>query len=170
MPRFGIITSVEERTNRFNTWGECAMPVNPMTSLAPYDYSPIKALKGFSVALKCEFKVDSADPCKIIGDPVVTFTVTDSAPLWDIVSGPTNNHWMTEADKADCTSSKGHLNKMDQVHCQGNVTMSLKTPGIPTPWGSAGSITLATVQVQIDLFASSDGSTSIEKTVDGQKV
>jgi len=52
-----------------------------MTAQAPYDYNPIKALQCFSVVLKCQYQMDSSDPCKIIGDPVVTFYVTSSAPM-----------------------------------------------------------------------------------------
>ena len=144
------------------------MPINTITSVADLNYAPIKALHGFSFDVTCDWTRDTADPCKIIGDPVVNATVSNKAPLWSIVSGPTSNHWMTEVAKADCVSSAGHKGKADQVHCQGNVTMALTTPGIPTPWGSIGAITLAQVQVQIDLFVSADGSTRIVKKVDGE--
>lgn len=146
------------------------MPVNTMTARADLDYAPIKALQGFTASLRCEYTADSDDPCKFIGDPIVTFVVDHIAPGWHIVSGPQSNHYMSEVPKPDCTSSQEHKGKADQVHCTGNETMALTTPAIGIGSFSFGSITLAEVQVQVDLFVSPDGSTRIAKTVDGVRI
>lgn len=137
------------------------MPINEIPRRTEHQYrlpQPFAAYAGFDAVFKGHFKQDTDNPC-IMLDPIVCyFSVENMGPGWEIVSGPSSWYERVECDKADCRSSKGNPNKMDGVHCQGNVTMALKTPGIPTPWGSIGSITLTTVQYQMDVWMCADSS------------
>ncbi len=142
------------------------MPITTRTATHDYQYTVTSAIHGFRLKLKVEYTVDTDDPCKILGVRTLEFTVTHRGPGWNVVS-KTQDTKMNIVEKTDCVSSNGKVNTMDQLYAYGDASLALKTPGIPTPWGSIGSITLDGVQVILHLRVNADGSTEKdEKVVD----
>jgi hypothetical protein len=144
--------------------GDSLVPITTRTATHDYQYTVVGAVHGFRLKLKVEYTIDTDDPCKILGVRSLVFMVDQRGPGWAVVS-KTQDTKNNVVAKVDCTSSSGRRNAMDQLYCYGDVSMALKTPGIPTPWGSIGSITVDSVQIILHLRVNADGSTEKDETV-----
>lgn len=140
------------------------MPITTRTATHDYQYTVTGAVHGFRLKLKVEYTVDTDDPCKILGVRSLEFRVYHRGPGWEVVS-KTQDTKGNVVSKKDCVSSSERQNAMDQLYCYGDVSMALRTPRIPTPWGSIGSITLDHVQIILHLRVNADGSTDKDETV-----
>ena len=124
------------------------------------DYDQLrKALHGFTVKLQLEH---TSDGCKITGPMPIT-TVDTFTPGWEIQSK--SDQLLPKETKPNASCDGG----MECQSCKCDLVMVLRTPGIPTPWGSIGSITITTVQITVKLTVCADGSQTSERWIDGVK-
>lgn len=132
------------------------MPITTRTATHDHQYTPVSALNGFRLTLKVDYIVDTADPCKIFGFNNLDLKFDLAGPGWGLVSDTVGHAWNLNP-KPDCTSRLGLVGFQDELYIWGRANAEWTTPGIPTPWGSIGSVTISTVQIGLHMRISADG-------------
>nr|WP_070961157.1 hypothetical protein [Hyphomonas sp. Mor2] len=138
------------------------MPITTRTATHDHQYTPVSALNGFRLTLKVDYTIDTGDPCKIFGFNNLQIKLHNSGPGWRLVTSSTN-HSYNLRPKPDCVNRLGLNGYQDELNVWGAVNAEWVTPGIPTPWGSIGSITIDTAQIGLHMLIRPDG--SIKKSV-----
>ncbi len=134
------------------------MPITTRTATHDHQYTPASALNGFRLTLKVDCSVDTDDPCKILGFNNLRIKFHNPGPGWRLLSS-TTNHSYNLRPMPDCVSRLGLKGFQDDLYVRGAVNAEWVTPGIPTPWGSIGSLTIDTAQIELHMIVRADGST-----------
>ncbi len=138
------------------------MPLTTRTATHDHQYTPVSALNGFRLTLKVDYFVDTDDPCKILGFNNLDIKMHNAGPGWGLTSDSTG-HSYNLVVKPDCINRHGLANYQDELYVWGRVNAAWTTPGIPTPWGSIGSVTIDTAQIGLHMRIKPDG--AIKKSV-----
>ena len=139
------------------------MPLTTRTATHDHQYTPVSALNGFRLKLQVKYTVDTDNPCIIQGFQDLDMKFLNAGPGWHLTSAPNLGHSYNILPAPDCINRYGQRGFRDQLYVWGVITAEWTTPGIPTPWGSIGSVTVDTAQIGLHMVIGADG--AIKKSV-----
>jgi hypothetical protein len=141
--------------------GEVTEELMAATAHSEADYSQLgHALGAFTVKLNIEY---TSANCKITSATPISWVEVFN-PLWEIQS---KTDQLLPKETHPDAACPGGVMECQPAKC--DVIMVLRSPGIPTPWGSVGSITLQTVQITLRFTVCATGATTQELWINGKK-